>query len=127
MIRPFVAAIALAFTLPAFAAPSITGRWLTADGSAIVAIAPCGATLCGRIVKVLKVPADADGATRARQATGVTILSALVADGDGWKGNVVDPKTGKTYAARLTRNGATLNVQGCVAVFCKTLVWTAVR
>ena len=117
--------LALAFALPALAAQPIAGRWLTADGGAVVAIGPCGAALCGRIVKVLKVPAGADGAARARQAIGVMILSDLVADGDGWKGNVVNPKTGKKYTARLTRAGAKLNVQGCVAVFCKTLVWTA--
>lgn len=127
MIRPLLAAFALTIALPALAAPPITGRWLTADGMAVVAIAPCGAAMCGRIVKVVKTPTDPEGAAKARKAIGATVLSSLVADGDGWKGNAADPKTGKSYSARVTRNGATLNVRGCVAVFCQTVVWTAAR
>lgn len=127
MIRRLAAALALTIALPAVAAQPIAGRWVTASGSAVVEIARCGKAMCGRIVRVLKVPADADGAAKARQAVGATILSGFVADGDGWKGNAVNPKTGQTYAARLTRDGATLKVYGCVAVFCKTVVWTAAR
>ena len=124
MIRRLVAGLLLAFTLPALAAPSIAGRWLTADGSAVVAIGPCGAKTCGRIVKVLKVPAGKSDA--ARQAVGTAILTDLVADGDGWSGQLYNPKTGKTYTARVTREGGKLKVQGCVSVFCQTIVWTAV-
>ena len=123
MIRRLVAGLALAFTLPALAAPPIAGRWLTADGGAVIAIGPCGAKMCGRVVKVLKVPADKAGA--ARQATGTAVLTDLVPDGDGWKGQLYNPKTGKTYKARVTRDGGKLHVQGCVAVFCQTIVWTA--
>jgi uncharacterized protein (DUF2147 family) len=123
MIRLPVAALALVFTLPAFAASPIAGRWLTADGSAVVAIGPCGAAMCGRVVKVLKAPADK--ADAARQVVGTAVLTGLVPDGDGWKGQLYNPKTGKTYSARVTRDGGKLNVQGCVALFCRTIVWTA--
>ena len=37
----------------AFAAASVSGRWLTEDGKAIVTIEPCGAMVCGRIVQIL--------------------------------------------------------------------------
>lgn len=125
MIRTLVIGLALAFTLPAFAAQPITGQWLTADGDAVVAIAPCGAALCGKIVKVTKPsPTNPDGA---RRAIGTAVLTALTPDGDGWKGRLYDPRNGKTYNARVTRDGGKLNVQGCVSVFCRTIVWTALR
>jgi uncharacterized protein (DUF2147 family) len=134
MIRRLVAGLALAVALPAFAAQPIAGRWLTADGGAVVAIGPCGAALCGRIAKLLKgppsgPPIDAlnpDPALRGRPLVGLAILTNLTANGDGWKGQVYDPKTGKTYRAFVTRDGARLKVQGCVAVFCQTITWTAV-
>lgn len=44
----------LAAALPAQAAQPITGRWATVEGKAIVQIAPCGKTLCGRIEKIVK-------------------------------------------------------------------------
>jgi uncharacterized protein (DUF2147 family) len=133
MIRRLVAGLALAVALPAFAAQPIAGRWLTADGGAVVAIGPCGAALCGRIAKLLKgppsgPPIDAlnpDPALRGRPLVGLAILTNLTPNGDGWKGQVYDPKTGKTYRAFVARDGAKLKVQGCVAVFCQTIMWTA--
>ena len=118
---------------PAFAAPPIAGRWLTADGSAVVAIAPCGAALCGRIVKLNKAPANGpavdannpDPRLKTRSLLGVPVLTGLTPDGDGWKGSIYDPKKGKTYKATVTRDGAKLKVQACVAVFCQTISWTA--
>ncbi|QDZ06587.1 DUF2147 domain-containing protein [Sphingomonas panacisoli] len=133
MIRTFVAGLALVFALPALAAQPIAGRWWTADRGALVAIGPCGAALCGRIVKLVKgppsgPPVDAlnpDPKLRSRPLVGLAILLDLKPDGDGWKGRIYDPKTGKTYRAAVTRDGANLKVQGCVAVFCQTMTWAA--
>lgn len=132
MIRRLVAGLALTVALPAFAAQPIAGRWLTADGGAVVAIGPCGAALCGRIAKLIKgppsgPPVDArnpDPKLRARPLVGLIILTGLTLDGDAWKGQIYDPKTGKTYRAIVTRDGGKLKVQGCVAVFCQTMTWT---
>ena len=38
----------VALAAPAFAAEPITGRWVTGEKDAVVAIARCGKTLCGR-------------------------------------------------------------------------------
>jgi uncharacterized protein (DUF2147 family) len=118
---------------PAFAASPITGRWLTTDGSAVVAIAPCGAALCGRIAKLNKAPANGpavdannpDPKLKTRPLVGMPILTGLMPSGDGWKGKIYDPKKGKTYSATVTRDGAKLKIQACVAVFCQTIAWTA--
>jgi uncharacterized protein (DUF2147 family) len=136
MIKCFLAGLSLTAAGAVAAAPapatSIAGRWLTADGGAVVAIGPCGASWCGRIAKVIKGPpsgpwVDArnpDPNLRTRALVGVPILTALVPDGDGWKGQIYDPKTGKTYRAVVARAGAALKVQGCIAFFCQTMVWT---
>jgi len=137
MIHRLVAGLsAIALATPLLAAPPIAGRWLTADGSAIVAIGDCGGSVCGRIVKVIKgaaagrSPVDAlnpDPKLRARPLAGLPILTGMTASGDGWTGQIYDPKTGKTYRSIVTRDGANLKVQGCVALFCRTMVWTRAK
>jgi len=133
MFRPLLAGVAVAVALPVIAAQPISGRWLTADRDAVIAIGPCGAVLCGRIAKLNRLPPSGppidarnpDPALRSRPLAGLTILAGLKPDGDGWTGQIYDPKSGKTYRAIVTRSGGNLKVQGCVAVFCRTMTWTA--
>lgn len=120
-------------TVPAWAAQPITGRWVTAEKDAVVAIANCGKALCGRIEKYLILPPggndqrdvnNSDPAKRSRKLLGTAILTGLVADGDAWHGQVYDPKRGKTFKAVVRRNpDGTLEVKGCVGPFCQTQVW----
>ena len=136
MIRPLLpglAAAALALPAPLFAAPPITGRWLTADGGAVVAIGDCGGNICGRVVKVIKGPPagkpwvdslNPDPRLKTRPLVGMPILTEMSSSGDGWKGKIYDPKSGKTYRAVVGRDGANLKVQGCIAIFCQTMIWT---
>ncbi|MBR0553342.1 DUF2147 domain-containing protein [Stakelama marina] len=118
--------------VPAFAAPApVTGRWITEDGKALVEIGRCGQSLCGKVAKILKVDPskpthdvhNPDPAKRNRPIEGLTILSGLTADGDEWKGQIYDPKSGKTYRSVLQRDGRTLTVKGCIGPFCKTQHW----
>jgi uncharacterized protein (DUF2147 family) len=134
MIRRLFAGLAIAtFATPLAAAPLIGGRWLTADGGAIVAIGDCGGSICGRIAKVIKGPpagqpwVDAlnpDPKLKKRPLVGLPILTGMTPSGNDWKGSIYDPKTGKTYRAVVARDGANLKVQGCVAIFCQTMIWT---
>ena len=87
----------------------------------------------GRVAKVIKGPpagkpwVDAlnpDPRLKSRPLVGMPILTEMAASGDGWKGKIFDPKTGKTYRAVVARDGANLKVQGCIAIFCQTMVWT---
>ncbi len=117
----------------AWAAEPITGRWVTAEKDAVVAIAQCGKSLCGRIEKFLIMPAggkdqrdvnNPDAAKRNRKLLGIAILTGLVADGDVWSGQVYDPKKGKTYTAYVRRKpDGTLEMKGCVGPFCQAQVW----
>lgn len=124
---------ALALAPMAWAAEPITGRWVTQDKDAVVAIAPCGNALCGRIERFLVPPPEGndqrdinnpDPAKRARKLLGSAILFGLAADGNGWRGQVYDPKKGKTYAAKLRRKpDGTLEMKGCIGPFCQSQVW----
>jgi uncharacterized protein (DUF2147 family) len=115
------------------AAASIAGRWVTADKDAVVAIALCGAAMCGRIEKFLIAPPQGndqrdvnnpDPAKRSRKLLGLTILSGLTADGDVWRGKVYDPNDGKTYTAKVRRQpDGTLEMKGCVGPFCQSQIW----
>ncbi|MFM9853753.1 MAG: DUF2147 domain-containing protein [Sphingomonadaceae bacterium] len=130
----FSAMLLVTFATPAFAAAPVTGRWLTTEKDSIIEIGQCGATVCGKIAKILrptkdgKPPFDTNNpnpALRTRPIDGLVILSGFVANGQSWKGSIYDPRAGKTYTSYLTKlaNG-NLKVQGCVGPFCKSFVYT---
>lgn len=129
-------AASMALAAPALAADSITGRWYTKDKRALVTIAPCGAMLCGKISRLLE-PTKSGATTdvnnpdpvlKKRKLVGLPILSDFVADGSKWRGKIYDPNTGKTYRSIVSvGNGGKLNVEGCVAMFCQTQIWTQAK
>ncbi|URW74703.1 DUF2147 domain-containing protein [Sphingomonas donggukensis] len=134
--RPLIAAAAFGVSSAAAAAPTpVTGRWLTVDAKAIVEIAPCGASLCGRIARVLKPrpggPAvdanNPDKALRNRPIQGIAILTGFTADDDRWRGRIYDPESGRTYRSELRIDGGVLKVKGCFGPFCRTQEWTRTR
>lgn len=131
-----LALAALVTASAAAAAPApVTGRWLTVEGKAIVEVAPCGQSLCGRIVKVLKprpggpvVDANnPDANLRRRPIEGLAILTGFAANGDRWSGRIYDPESGKTYKSELRAAGNVLKVKGCWGPFCRTQDWTRTR
>ena len=106
-----------------------TGDWVTADRTALVRVAPCGATLCGRIVRVLArgVPTtdahNPDRALRGRPLVGLTVLSGFSPVGNG--GRAYNPQNGRSYRATLRLNpDGSLRVTGCVMMICRSQPWT---
>jgi uncharacterized protein (DUF2147 family) len=116
-------------------AAAVAGRWRTDDGSAIVAIDRCGAQLCGVIARVLDPAAprtdvnNPSPAMRTHPLVGTIVLSELTLAGDEWRGGrAYDPKTGRSYRARLRLDAPDrLKVTGCVAFFCRTRIWSRAR
>ncbi|WP_294338701.1 DUF2147 domain-containing protein [uncultured Sphingomonas sp.] len=134
--RTALLAAALLIPTTAIAAPApVTGRWLTVEGKAVIEIAPCGAQLCGRIVKVLKPrpggPAvdanNPDPAKRRQPIEGLSILTGFTPKGDRWGGKIYDPESGRTYRSELSAEGNTLKVKGCFGPFCRSQDWTRLR
>lgn len=133
-----LAAVALAVVVasPLAAAEPVSGRWLTADRDAVIAIAPCGQKLCGTIERFLVAPPQGldqrdvnnkDPQKRSRKLLGMPILTGFALEGGVWRGQIYDPKSGKTYRSVLERAGKALKVKGCISVFCQTQTWTAAR
>ena len=133
LLRPFLALLMVsAGTASAQTAP--LGDWLTAGASAVVKITPCATgegTLCGRIVWLWD-PAtvtdvrNSDRALRSRPLVGLEMLSGFRpgAPGEWTGGRIYNPEDGNTYGATLKlRDATTLDVRGCVMVFCRSQVW----
>ena len=131
------AAATLAFATPAMAADPITGRWITTEKDAVVTIAKCGATYCGKLSKYLVTPEgganqrdvnNPNPRLRSRTLLGTPILSSFKLDGKLWRGKIYDPRNGKTYRSILRRKNANvLEVKGCLGPFCQTQIWTRAR
>jgi uncharacterized protein (DUF2147 family) len=126
---------AVCLSAPAHAADPVTGRWLTQGGEAIVAIRPCGPQFCGSIERVVKPTPGApttdaknpNPALRSRPYLGLTILSNFADAGNDWRGQIYDPKSGRTYRSTLKAAGNNLEVKGCIAVFCRSQTWTRIK
>lgn len=118
---------------PVTAASPVTGKWVTAGKDSVVEIAPCGQKLCGKVAKLLR-PAEGGPPTdrnnpnpvlKSRPLIGLPILSDFVEAGAQWSGTIYDPRNGKSYRSNVARNpDGTLKVQGCIAFFCQTQIWT---
>ena len=110
-------------------AEPLLGTWRTAPddngNTGLIAVAPCGAQLCGTLVKSF----DGSGKEMASPNNGKTIISETVATGGGsYKGKVWAPDRNKTYNSRLELSGDSLKVSGCVLGICREGGnWTRVK
>lgn len=135
---------ALFAAAPAFAqGQTPVGVWLHPNKRIQVAIAPCGAQLCGKIVW-FRWPNDAQGVPlvdlknrnptlRGRPLLGLTVLRGLrrTDGGRAWEGGrIYNPDDGEDYRARMTiQNNGALNVRAYVLLptLGQTLIWTRVQ
>jgi uncharacterized protein (DUF2147 family) len=128
---------AIALSASAQAAAPVTGKWITQSKDGVVEIYQCGATICGKIAKFLVMPPagagakdinNPDKALRSRTILGMNILTGFKAAGDEWKGQIYDPKSGKTYRSVVYKGkSGNLVVKGCIGPFCQAQTWTAAR
>ena len=131
-----IAALAL-IAVPVQAAVPVTGKWTTAEHDSVIEIGSCGATVCGKVLRVMRMMPDGkapidrnnpDPALRTRPVQGMMILTGFTDGGSLWNGRIYDPKSGKSYKSKLNRNpDGTLTVQGCVAFFCQAFKWTPAK
>lgn len=136
MLYKMALALGALIAVPSLAATpaGLAGRWKTDDGKAIVAMAPCGGKMCGRIERLLieeppggqRDVRNPDKAKRGRKVEGLQIYWDLVRTGDGWKGQGYSPEDGRYYTAHLRVTGDRLTMKGCVSIFCRTVTWTRI-
>jgi uncharacterized protein (DUF2147 family) len=125
--------MAMAMAAPAQAADPIAGRWITQEKDAVIAIKRCGKSLCGTLERFLILPSggkdqrdvnNADPAKRERRLLGLPILMSLTPDKELWRGEIYDPKSGRTYTSEVRRKGTgALEVKGCFGPLCRTQEW----
>jgi uncharacterized protein (DUF2147 family) len=116
-------AIALA-PASALAKSNLEGRWK--NGAMEIVIAPCGPTLCGRVVK-----ASAQQQSKAQRGSGTRLLGARVIDNiravgpDTWRANVFVASRDMNAQGTIEQVAPDrLAVRGCVLAFiCKTTHW----
>jgi len=110
-----------------------TGRWITANGKAVVQIYPCGNDICGAIVGLQldhptdPMPTDWQG----KPQCGLVIINTAPATDDSgqpvWNGQVLDPRNGSVYKAQLKMDpDRHLLLHGYIGipVFGQTQTWT---
>ena len=60
-----------------------------------------------------------------RTILGLNILTGFKSDGKEWKGQIYDPKSGKTYRSIVYKGqSGNLVVKGCIGPFCQAQTWT---
>ena len=139
LILGFVTVLSAAFlsVVPAAAADSIAGRWVTEDRDAVVEIKRCGNVTCGTIARFLVAPPDGadqrdinnpEARLRTRRLLGLPILTNFREEADLWRGQIYDPNSGRTYRSVVRRiNANTLEVKGCIGPFCQSQTWRKAR
>jgi len=104
----------------------IEGLWKNPIGSAIIAVAPCGNAICGKVVW-----ASARGrrevAKTTSQVVGTTVLTDVRPKGKTWVGKLFVPDDNIHVSARLQLLGDNqLRLTGCAVagLFCRSQIWT---
>lgn len=120
--------IATALAAQPRAAAPIEGYWKNPIGSAIIAIAPCGKALCGKVVWA-SARGQQEVAKHTSNVVGTTVLTNVKPARGHWAGSLYIPDDNIHVSARLEPIGAgQLKLTGCglLGLVCRTQVWTRV-
>ncbi len=138
--------ILLATAAAAAGGDAVLGVWLNQEKDAKIEIYRCAEQYCGKVVwlkEPVYPPGSQDGvpgtpkvdhhnpdhALRSRPIIGLTIVRGMTYAGDNtWKhGTIYDPKSGKTYSAKMTLvSPAELHLRGYIGISLigRTAIWT---
>lgn len=136
--------VAFSTVAAAQGADGVTGRWMTENQKGVIAIAPCGGSICGKI-DWMKPPPGADPnaipldkhnhdpARRQQTMCGLQILYGFQHDSDDPKkwteGNIYDPESGDVYHGNITVQDADhIRLRGYIGIplLGKSQIWTRV-
>lgn len=103
---------------------SVEGRWINPSKSVIIAIAPCGETLCGT-VEWATAEAQQDAKKGTPNLIGTQLLTDLKLNGSTWEGKLFVPDRRLHVEAKLQPESAEqLKVSGCEIGICKSQLWS---
>jgi uncharacterized protein (DUF2147 family) len=109
------------------AQPSILGQWRSPGGNSIIAIAPCGDSLCGTVAWASDKAKQASRKTT-DQLVGTQLLTGLEQkSATRWQGRLFIPDKNMRATAKIELVSAgQLKVSGCLAgkALCKSELWT---
>lgn len=119
----------LAVAMQAAAPASIEGMWRSPGGNSIIAIGPCGDSLCGTVAWASE-RAKKDASKATDHLVGTLLLTNLQLDKKGrWQGKLYIPDRNMRVTAKIVRlSDQQLKVSGCAAgkTLCKSTLWTRV-
>jgi len=125
-----VALTTLFVAASAFAQPRATtpveGYWKNPIGSAIIQIAPCGETLCGKVVWA-SARGQREVAKNTSNVVGTTVLTNLKYARGHWAGSLYVPDDNIHASAKLQLIGdGRMKLTGCglMGLICRTQIWT---
>ena len=104
----------------------IEGLWKNPSGTAIIAVAPCANSLCGKVVWASE-RGRREAVKGAPQVVGSDVLTGVSRAGDHWTGSLFIPDDDIHVSAKLQLVDARqLKISGCVlaGLFCRSQVWT---
>lgn len=128
LFRLTVPILALAGAQPAAHAP-VEGLWKNPIGSAIIAVAPCGSALCGKVVWA-SARGQSEVAKNEPRIVGTTVLTDVRPKGRAWAGKLYVPDDNIHVSAKLQLlNDSQLKLTGCglAGLICRSQVWTRVQ
>jgi uncharacterized protein (DUF2147 family) len=129
MLRSCALILALAASGPTHAsgaAGSLEGLWSNPSNSVVIRIAPCGAQLCGQVVRASASARQKAAQGGTKELVGTTLINNVRPSGaDRWRGQVFLPKQNMYASGTLRLSGKVLKVQGCkMGVVCKEQTWS---
>jgi uncharacterized protein (DUF2147 family) len=117
--RHYLALTAFLLVAPACSAGEGLGTWMPEGERIQVKFDPCGDALCGDVVWI-KPGSDV------KAKLGQRLFYDLHSDGtNSWSGKAVSPSNGSVYLAKMSVEGASLSITGCVVggLVCKSMKW----
>ncbi|WP_299848381.1 DUF2147 domain-containing protein [uncultured Roseovarius sp.] len=125
-----LSAAALILSASASFADPVEGVWKTQPGDTggylHVTVSKCGEAICGVIKQAYK---EGGAVSEGYEHLGKRMLWDMQAKGEGAYagGKIWAPDRNKTYKSKMSLNGNTLKVSGCVAVICRSQSWQRVK
>ncbi|PVE25185.1 DUF2147 domain-containing protein [Microvirga sp. KLBC 81] len=105
-----------------------SGTYLSESGETRVRIAKCGQVYCGTIISIQGDAKDVnnpDANLRGRSLVGVQMISNIQPSGNGFTGQLYNYKDGKIYTGKMTFEGKSMQLSGCVlgGLICRSQTW----